>query len=317
MGSLPTATSLTPGLTNALHLIYRKEFNYRTRYNLISLLRDFELKLRDLCKAELHSYYYTFDGTSQQPHSPLNEVYYDEFEDFDNDEYSNEYFHENFSEDFANLKQTAFSNIEMNLTKNENLIIIYNVDYTTIIEQQQQQQQQQQSASTKTLPHTSSSNNFNSLLSSTTSTNTTRPLVYSKSGGQPTNASLMSTNKYAGIGDELLTLQLKRTYCYAIVDSKKKYIYFYMLTTENSNYDQIKQSFEQLCDIIVQRTNLINNTVLYKLGGLIGDTLLVEAKNIKQTATPCSIDKCFVKPKCVHWCWWQYLVAVTTIVIIS
>lgn len=85
----------------------------------------------------------------------------------------------------------------------------------------------------------------------------------------------------------LATLQLKRTYCYAIVHAKTKQITFYCFTTEVSNYDSIKQLLEQAAETISQRHMLVNNIVLYKFGGLIGDNLMYDIKKVKQlTVSP-------------------------------
>ena len=80
-------------------------------------------------------------------------------------------------------------------------------------------------------------------------------------------------------------LQLKRTYCYAIVNAKAKMITFYCFTTENCNYDSIKLLLDQAADLINQRYHLLNNTVLYKFGGLIGDSILYDLKKVKAVST--------------------------------
>lgn len=75
---------------------------------------------------------------------------------------------------------------------------------------------------------------------------------------------------------------LKRTYCYAIVNAKTKTIIFYYFTTESTNYDSIKNWLDQTADLITQRYHLVNNTVLYKFGGLIGDNVIQDLKKVKQ-----------------------------------
>lgn len=74
---------------------------------------------------------------------------------------------------------------------------------------------------------------------------------------------------------------LKRTYIYAIVSAKSKFVTFYCFTTETSTHDSIKQLLDQLCETTLQRYHLANNTVLYKFGGLIGDSLIYDLKKVK------------------------------------
>ena len=68
---------------------------------------------------------------------------------------------------------------------------------------------------------------------------------------------------------------------YAIVCAKSKMITFYCFTTEMSTHDSIKQLLDQLSENLLQRYHLANNTVLYKLGGLIGDSLINDLKKVK------------------------------------
>lgn len=84
-------------------------------------------------------------------------------------------------------------------------------------------------------------------------------------------------------------LSLKRTFCYAIVHAKSKQVTFYCFTTEPASYDSIKQVLDQAAETITQRHTLVNNIVLYKLGGLIGDCLMYDIKKVKQlTLSGCS-----------------------------
>lgn len=81
-------------------------------------------------------------------------------------------------------------------------------------------------------------------------------------------------------------MSLKRTFCYALVHAKSKQVTFYCFTTEPANYDSIKQVLDQAADTIAQRHALVNNIVLYKLGGLIGDCLMYDIKKVRQTKNP-------------------------------
>lgn len=72
----------------------------------------------------------------------------------------------------------------------------------------------------------------------------------------------------------------KRTFCFALVHSKSKQVTFYCFTTEPACYDSLKQVLDQAADTITQRHALVNNIVLYKLGGLIGDCLMYDIKKV-------------------------------------
>lgn len=111
----------------------------------------------------------------------------------------------------------------------------------------------------------SSSNNVNSLMMKSISSN---------SGELESSMSLSSSLALAA-------LQLKRTYLYALISAKAKTITFYCFTTENTTHDSIKQLLDQSCETILQRYHLANNTVLYKFGGLIGDSLIYDLKKVK------------------------------------
>ena len=230
---------------NPINLIYRKEFVYRTRSNLINLVQDFLTNLKEICKLEVTMNYFTFKNKQQDREDIENFLF--------NDETINSEF--NNIDDFENLKQTSFKNLENDLIKKENLIIIFNVDYS----QQQQPQQQQGIKTNSYLHHVPSVNSLPSL------------------SRQPGSliTSIHSSNDF-------IQMQ-QRIFCYTLVDSKKKCIYFYAFTNENSVYNNIKQSFETLCDVIYNRTILINNIVVFKFGGLIGDHMMVDIKNLKMT----------------------------------
>ena len=79
----------------------------------------------------------------------------------------------------------------------------------------------------------------------------------------------------------LTALQLKRTYLYALVSASSKTVTFYGFTTDNTTHDSLKLLLEQTYETILQRYNLANNTVLYKFGGLIGDSLIYDLKKVK------------------------------------
>ena len=49
-----------------------------------------------------------------------------------------------------------------------------------------------------------------------------------------------------------------------------------------ANYDSIKQLLDQAAETIAQRHMLVNNIILYKFGGLIGDNLMYDIKKVKQ-----------------------------------
>lgn len=73
---------------------------------------------------------------------------------------------------------------------------------------------------------------------------------------------------------------LKRTFCYILVNAKSRKVTFYCFTTEPACYDSIKQFLDQSAELIAQRHTLVNNIVLYKLGGLIGDCLMYDIKKV-------------------------------------
>ena len=246
--SIQSNSSPTSSL-NTINLIYRKEFAYRTRSNLINLVQDFISSLKEICKLDVNMNYYSFINSSPaQQETSMHDV-----ESFlINEEKTNCEF--NDIDDFENLKQTSFKNFENDLIRNKNLIIIFNVDY---ILQQQQQQATSNIKSSNLLHHVTSA-------SSLPNFNRQNPI------------NIMNSQT---INDSIQMQQ--RIFCYALVDSKKKCLYFYAFTNENSIYNSIKQTFEQLCDIINYRTNLVNNIILFKFGGLIGDQMMVDIKNLK------------------------------------
>jgi hypothetical protein len=137
--------------------------------------------------------------------------------------------------------------------------------------------------------------------SSSSSAHSANTLITSNNNNipiNPTNLMMKSMSSNSGELDSSMSLsnslalahlQLKRTFCYAIVNSKAKMITFYCFTTESCNYDSIKLLLEQAADLINQRYHLINNTILYKFGGLIGDNLLYDLKQVKSV----SLAACF------------------------
>lgn len=120
----------------------------------------------------------------------------------------------------------------------------------------------------------------------------TRTATTTSDTGTVTNLMMKSISSTSGDLDSSMSLsntmtsshspQLKRTYCYAIVNAKTKLVTFYCFTTESANYDSLKQLLDQAADTISQRFHLVNNIVLYKLGGLIGDQLIYDIKKVKQ-----------------------------------
>lgn len=91
----------------------------------------------------------------------------------------------------------------------------------------------------------------------------------------------------------LAALQLKRTYLYALCNSRTRTITFYVFTTETTCHDQLKQLLDNSCDVCLQRYHLVNNTVLYKYGGLVGDMIISDLKKVKQlTTTAIAMSAC-------------------------
>ena len=137
------------------------------------------------------------------------------------------------------------------------------------------------SSATLTTSMTSSSSSNSSNNSATTMTSLANPNVMMKSVSSASgelDLSMSQSNSQA-----LAALQLKRTFCYAIIHAKTRTIIFYCFTTESANYDSIKLFLEQTSETITQRYHLVNNTVLYKLGGLIGDNILNDLKKVRTT----------------------------------
>ena len=132
----------------------------------------------------------------------------------------------------------------------------------------------------------------NSSISSTHSGNT---LVLGGGGGSGSVPVTKSGSSQSGVEldaslpSSVTQQQLKRTYCYAVVHAKTKMITFYCFTTESSSYDSIRTLLDQAADLIQQRYHLVSNTVLYKLGGLIGPSLLYDLKRVKAA----SLAACF------------------------
>ena len=402
----PIQSPLTSGTTcllsaasssNNSSFILRKKINYLTKYNLTNLIRDFELNLREACKCELNTQYYSFKtmtdlkkmNKKSSSNKTSNKIVDEEktdnvfledlklLEDQADTKANRSKLYRKFSynqcdqsqtnigsnfevlddcdldKDFCNLKQTKFSKLHCNLSKFENLIITMNVEYcnvtsgsSTIIgtglnstnpismpaSMSSSINMSGSSSSTYTRvpsfagPNTNSNSvKESSLLTSATSTNSSsatlltsmtsssssssthsgNTLVTSNNNNNalPTNSNqtnLMMKSMSSNSGEldssmslsnslALAHLQLKRTFCYAIVNSKAKMITFYCFTTESCNYDSIKLLLDQASDMINQRYNLVNNTILYKLGGLIGDNLLYDLKKVKAV----SLSACF------------------------
>lgn len=385
-------SSTTPLLSNVSSstnhsFILRKKINYITKYNLINLIRDFEVNLREACKCELNTSYYLFKSVTdlkkmnKKVNKTSSKVVDDEKADnvfledlklledqsdikannrsklyrkfsYNQCDQSRTNNCSNFEalddcdldQDFFNLKQTSFSNLHNNLSKFENLIITMNVEYcgvnngsSTIIGPSLNlaNPMSMPVSMSSSLNMSSSSSNIysrvpsfagpsansnsvkeSSLITSATSTNSSSATLLtsmnsstSSSSTQSGNTTVASNTNQANLmmksmssnSSELESsislsnslalahLQLKRTYCYAIVNSKAKMITFYCFTTESCNYDSIKLLLDQAGELIHQRYNLVNNAILYKFGGLIGDNLLYDLKKVKAV----NLSACF------------------------
>jgi hypothetical protein len=122
-----------------------------------------------------------------------------------------------------------------------------------------------QSTQATTVNLNSSTNNVNSLMMKSISSN---------SGDLESSLSLSASNQAP-------VTTLKRTYMYALVCARTATITFYCFTTETATHDAIRQLLDTVCENLLQRFHLANNTVLYKFGGLIGDALISDLKKVK------------------------------------
>jgi len=204
-----------------------------------------------------------------------------------------------FGDDFTNLKLTNFYNLQHNLSRSENLVITLNAEYTSNAQTITANLLSQQS-------NTSTTSGFNTISSTTT---ITTPSNYTR---VPSNSSMNQTNhpstnlnsstnnvnslmmkSISSNSGELETslslsgggqpqiIPLKRTYMYALVCARTSTITFYCFTTETTTHEAIKQLLDTACENLLQRFHLANNTVLYKFGGLIGDSLISDLKKVK------------------------------------
>lgn len=138
--ALSTLLSVNPS-----SFILRKQFNFRSKYNLVNLLRDLENNLRDFTKSEISSFYFTFKRSSTA--TSLTRPISDDQPVFDDEQmflketlkpnsafwhlHSDLHFLDEFDHDidFANLKRTRFAQLHDAMSRSENLIITINAEY--------------------------------------------------------------------------------------------------------------------------------------------------------------------------------------------
>lgn len=291
------------GVTNSSHsLILCRKVSYYTKFNLTNLLRDLETGLKDICKCDIGSAYFSFKNESKS-FTVLNNTFKNE-PDHDTSTESHVLEADMFDLEFDNLKFTEFNMIQDNLSRLENLVITMNAEYSS---PNQLLASMSSSINSSTLPGSNTTPTytrvpsfsgqdltFKSSLANSSNANTvlTASATSSSSSNNShstlTNQNIMSKSvcSISGIDLEsslslslsLNNLQLKRTYCYLIVDARSKSLTMFAFTTENGHYDAIKQLLDQSIDSIKKRYHIVNNTVLYKYGGLIGDNLIYDFK---------------------------------------
>ncbi|RNA30074.1 hypothetical protein BpHYR1_004243 [Brachionus plicatilis] len=239
--------------------LLRKQLLYRTKYNLTNLVKDFEIFVKEMCKCDLGVNFFSFKKDGPKDSSRLNDSVFLDEEDFDVDE-------------FANLKISKLSMVNSNLTKGENVIVTINAEYGGLSGFSSMSSSMNSSSSNQYTKVFSSGNSSSTLVQSSSSTTMSTVMVKSISSANgdselPSNQSVSSQN-------------LKRTFCFIIVNAKTKFVTFFCFTTESSNYDSLKQWLDQSVEIVTQRFHLVNNTVLYKFGGLIGDNIITDLKKV-------------------------------------
>ena len=230
----------------------KRQFMYKTKYNLTNLMKDFEFLVKELCKFDLNVNYFAFKKDIAKDSSRMNDsVFFDDIDDIDLDE-------------LTDLEISKLSMIGLNLSKGKNIIVTINAEYSG-------------QSGFSSMSSSMNSSNFNHQTRVFSSANSSSTLVQSSSN------TTMSTSMVKSItsvnGDlEVSSQNIKRTFCFIIVNARSKFVTFFCFTTESANYDALKQWLDQTADIITQRFHLVNNTVLYKLGGLIGDNVITDLK---------------------------------------
>ncbi|CAF0823180.1 unnamed protein product [Brachionus calyciflorus] len=245
-------------------LVLRRQFGYKTKYNLVNLVKDLESCLKDMCKCELNVNYYSFKENLKDYRDS---VFLDD-EDLD---------------EFSNLKMSKLCYLGLNLAKGENLIMTLNAEYGGLNSGFSSMSSSMNSSTLTNYTRMGSVGSTNQ--SSSNSNNTLVKSMCSVSGDLESSFSLSNSLT-------LSNLNIKRTFCYLMVNAKSKNVYFYCFTTESANHDSLKQWLDQTSDLIIQRYHLINNTVLYKFGGFIGDNLINDLKKVKQLAMSASSSLC-------------------------
>jgi hypothetical protein len=301
------AASANAGPTpSSQSFIFRKNLTYHTKYNLTNLLREIEAGMKEMCnKCDITKTFYSFKNAN-----PSGNVSHHDISDMSNENIFIENDDFDCDKNFANLRQTSFESLNNNLSRMENMIVTMNAEYNSN-QMLASTSSSINSATTNITQVNSNSNNstynrvpsFSSQeqpISNKTSTNSTPTAVVlttsATSSGSSSNNShstlthnnIMSKSISSMSGGDLESslslslslgnLQLKRTYCFLIVNAKLKTLTFYAFTTESANYSAIKQLLDQSAETIKQRYHLVNNTILYKYGGLIGDNLLYDFK---------------------------------------
>ena len=169
--------------------------------------------------------------------------------------------------DFKHLKSTSFCNIQNNLSRLENVIIVMNIE--------------QMASESSTSSSTTKGNNV--LQRATSQPVYSRvPSFGSKDLQIPPSPMMKSISSVSGDVDSSLpaTHLAKRCFVFALAHAKTRTLTVYCFTTDASIYDSVKQLLEQLSEILIQRYHFANNTVLYKLGGLIGDSIIYDLKKV-------------------------------------
>ncbi|CAF0898997.1 unnamed protein product [Brachionus calyciflorus] len=185
--------------------VLRRQFGFKTKYNLVNFVKDLENCLKDMSKCELNVNYYSFKENLKDYRDS---VFLDDEE----------------LDEFSNLKISKLCYLDLNLAKGENLIVT--AEYGGL---------------------NTGFSSMSSSMNSSTLTNFTRM------------ASVGSTNQSSSSSSNTLV--------------------------KTANHDLLKQWLDQTRDLITQRYHLINNTVLYKFGGFIGDNLINDLlKKVKQLA---------------------------------
>ena len=153
--------------------------------------------------------------------------------------------------DFKNLKQIEFGQLKHKLNINEGLIIVMNAEHSST---SSMNNNQANSVSYNRVPSFSNTINPGSYRNSvineqiskpqaplTTSMNSsTSSTISSTNATTNVNQMIKSTSSNSGESDSMtIVSQLKKTFVYAVVNSRCKSITTYCFTTESSNYDSI------------------------------------------------------------------------------